>query len=66
MDINELKRNHITTFGSPERYITLVLKITYYRKKGRADTGSPCGEDWEKCQLRWSGRRDRYDPWCIS
>ena len=50
----------------PERYITLGLKITYYRKKGRADTGSPCGEDREKCQLRWSGRRNRYGSWRIS
>lgn len=50
----------------PERYITLGLKIAYYRKKGGDDTGGPCGEDREKCQLRWSGRRNRYGSWRIS
>ena len=50
----------------PERYITLGLKIAYYRKKAGMTQEVLAERIGEKCQLRWSGRRNRYGSWRIS
>ena len=49
----------------PERYITLGLKIAYYRKKAGM-TQEVLAERIGKSVNCWSGRRNRYGSWRIS